>query len=422
MAIVKSNYRPRLVDVELRERLGAAAAVLIEGPKACGKTSTARERAASEVFLDVDASARRAAAVDPAIVLAGDSPRLLDEWQVAPGIWNHVRRAADLDPGMGRFILTGSAVPTDDIVRHSGAGRMARMRMRTMSLFEQRYASGQVSLGDLLAGRRVSASDTGLSLPDLIEFICRGGWPGMLDANLNRAMRFVRDYVDEVRRTDIQRASGTRHDPNRVLRLMRSLARNVSTQVSVATLARDVSGNGGSVMQGTIDAYLGALERLFLVENQQPFAPHLRSRSRLQKAVKRHFVDPSLAVAALRSSPGRLIRDLEYLGMLFESLVVRDLRVYAAAHDAEISHYRDNTGLEVDAVVETAAGEWLPVEVKLGGSEWIDAAAVSLLKLRKRVDTKKIGAPSKLLVITATGYAYERKDGVTVVPVGALGP
>lgn len=422
MAIVKSNYRPRIVDAELRERLDAAAAVLIEGPKACGKTSTAREYAASEVFLDVDASARQAAAIDPEIVLKGDAPRLLDEWQVAPGIWNHVRRAADLDPGMGRFILTGSAAPTDDLVRHTGAGRIARMRMRTMSLFEQDHATGEVSLGDLLAGREVSASDSGLSLPDLIEFICRGGWPGPLDANLRGAMRFVRDFVEEVRRTDIQRASGTRHDPNGVLRLIRSLARNVSTPVSVATLARDVSGDEGNVMQGTISTYLGALERLFVVENQQPFAPHLRSRSRLQKAVKRHFVDPSLAVAALRSSPGQLRGDLEYLGLLFESLVVRDLRVYAAAHDAEVSHYRDNTGLEVDAVVETAAGQWLPVEIKLGGSDWIDAAAANLRKLEGRVDTGKIGAPSKLLVVTATGYAYERPDGVSVVPLGALGP
>ena len=422
MAIVKGNYRPRMVDAELRERLDATTAVLIEGPKACGKTSTARERAASEVFLDVDTSARQAVAVDPEIVLKGDAPRLLDEWQVAPEIWNHVRRAADLDPGMGRFILTGSAAPSDDLVRHTGAGRIARMRMRTMSLFELAHATGAVSLGDLLAGRRVSASDPGLSLPDLIEFICRGGWPGSLDANLSAAMRFVRDFVEEVRRTDIQRSTGTRHDPKGVLRLIRSLARNVSTPVSVATLARDVSGDEGNMMQGTIHAYLSALERLFVVENQQPFTPHLRSRSRLQKAVKRHFVDPSLAVAALRSSPDQVRGDLEYLGLLFESLVVRDLRVYAAAHDAEVSHYRDNTGLEVDAVVETAAGQWLPVEVKLGGSEWIDSAAVSLLKLAKRVDTSKIGAPSKLLVITATGYAYERPDGVTVVPVGALGP
>ena len=269
MAFEKTNYRPRIADAELRERLAAAAAVLIEGPKACGKTSTARERAASEVFLDVNASARQAAAVDPEIVLKGDAPRLLDEWQVAPEIWNHVRRAADLGSGMGRFILTGSAAPTDDLVRHTGAGRIARMRLRTMSLCEQDHATGEVSLGDLLAGRKVSASDPGLSLTDLIECICRGGWPGTLDANLSEAMRFVRDFVEEVRRTDIQRASGTRHDPKGVLRLIRSLARNVSTPVSVATLARDVSGAEGNVMQGTISAYLGALERLFVVENQQ---------------------------------------------------------------------------------------------------------------------------------------------------------
>ena len=422
MVIGLKDYWSRLVDSELKDRLRAASAVLIEGPKASGKTATAREVAASEVFFDINAAAREAASIDPPIVLEGGAPRLLDEWQVAPDIWNHVRRMADLEPGMGRFILTGSAAPTDDIVRHTGAGRIARMRMRTMSLFEQKHASGAVSLSDLFAGRPVSASDPGLELPDLVELICRGGWPGTLGAESDLARRFVRDYVDEVRRTDVERASGIRHDPNRVLRLMQSLARNIATQVSLATLARDVAGGDEVVQERTVGNYLDALERLFVVENQQPFSPHLRSRSRLHKTPKRHFADPSIAVAALRSGPHRIRADLQYAGLLFESLVVRDLRIYAAAHDAEIRHYRDNTGLEVDAVVETAAGAWLPVEIRLGGSGPIDAAAASLLKLKDRVDTAKMGAPSKLLVITATGYAYERPDGVTVAPVGALGP
>ncbi len=422
MAIKQRDYRPRLVDAELRERLGAAAAVLIEGPKASGKTATAREVAASEVSFDVDAAAREAVLIDPRIVLEGDSPRLLDEWQVAPDIWNHVRRAADLEPSMGRFILTGSAIPTDDIVRHTGAGRIARMRMRTMSLFEQKHATGEVSLGELLAGSSVSASDPGHELPDIVDLICRGGWPGSIDADLNRATRFVRDYVDEVRRTDVERASGIRHDPNRVLRLMQSLARHIATRAPLATLARDVAGHDGVTQERTVSNYLDVLERLFVVENQQPFSPHLHSRSRLHKTPTRHFTDPSIAVAALRSGSQRVRRDLNFLGLLFESLVVRDLRIYAAAHDAEIRHYRDNTGLEVDAVVETAAGDWLPVEVKLGSSQGIDAAAISLLKLRDRVDTRRMGPPSKLLVVTATGYAYERPDGVTVAPVGALGP
>ena len=415
-------YYPRLADAELSDRLGAVAAVLIEGPKACGKTATAREVAASEVFFDVDHSARQAASIDPRMVLEGDTPRLLDEWQVVPEIWNHVRRTADLQPGMGRFILTGSAVPADDIVRHTGAGRISRMRMRPMSLFEQNRSSGEVSLGNLLAAEQISAPDPGTTLSEIVESICRGGWPDTLDAEAGRARRFVRDYVDEVRRTDIERASGTRHDPNRILRLMQSLARNVSTEVTFTTLAKDVAGADEVLQERTVSEYLNALERLFVVENQPPFSPHLRSRSRLHKTPKRHFVDPSIAVAALRSGPNPLLANLDYLGLLFESMVVRDLRIYAAAHDAQVCHYRDNTGLEVDAIVETAAGAWLPVEVKLGGPKAIDAAAANLLKLKDRVDTGKMGGPPKLLVLTATGYSYERPDGVTVAAVGAFGP
>ena len=418
----RTPYRPRLADTELRDRLGAAAAVLIEGPKASGKTATARQAARSEVFFDLDSVARQAASLDPQLVIAGAAPRLLDEWQLVPDIWNHVRRAADLAPGMGRFILTGSAVPTDDLVRHTGAGRIARMRLHTMSLLEQGRGSGEVSLGDLLEGRRISASEPGLTLPDVVEAICRGGWPATLHTPSDRAMRYVRDYVDEVRRTDVERASGVHHDPNQVLRLMQSLARNIATDVAVATLARDVSSPDRAIQERTVALYLDALERLFVVENQPSFSPHLRSRSRLRTTPKRHFCDPSVAVAALRAGPDRLLKDLNFLGLLFESLVVRDLRVYATAHDAEVRHYRDNTGLEVDAVVETAAGDWMPVEVKLGGETSVDAAARNLLKLRDRVDQTRMGEPTKLVVVTATGYGYEREDGVTVVPVGALGP
>ena len=308
------------------------------------------------------------------------------------------------------------------LVRHTGTGRIARMRLRTMSLFEQGQSSGEASLADLLANQRIAAHDPGLILSDIVEAICRGGWPATLRARSDHAMRYVRNYVDEVRRTDIERASGVHHDPNRVLRLMQSLARNVATDVNVATLARDVSDADRAVQDRTVATYLDALERLFVVENQPAFSPHLRSRSRLRKAPKRHFCDPSVAVAALRTGPNRVMSDLSFLGLLFESLVVRDLRIYAATQDAEVRHYRDNTGLEVDAVVETAAGQWMPVEVKLGGDALVEAAAASLLKLKDRVDVTRMGEPAKLLVVTATGYGYERRDGVTVVPIAALGP
>ena len=416
-------YKPRLADKELATRLARASAVLIEGPKACGKTATAKRMARSEVCFDVDANARQAVAIDPHPLLEGATPRLFDEWQVAPEIWNHVRRASDQRSGKGNFILTGSAVPTDDIARHSGAGRISRLRMRTMSLFEQDHANGAVSLGELLSGATISATEPGLTISDVIEFICRGGWPGTIDDSLNQAMGFVRDYIDELRRTDVESVDGVLRDPTKVLRLMQSLARNIATEVKLTTLASDISAIGENVQGRTVASYMVALRKLFVVEELPPFSPHLRSRSRLRQAPRQHFTDPSVAVAALRSNPRQLRADLEYLGHLFESLVVRDLRVYAAPHDAELSHYRDNTGLEVDAVIQAAAGAWMPVEVKLGNSESIiDAAAATLLKFKSRVDTAKMGEPANLLVVTATGYAYRRPDGVSVAPIGVLGP
>ena len=416
-------YLPRLADKELAARLARASTVLIEGPKACGKTATAKRMARSEVCFDVDANARQAVSIDPLPLLEGETPRLFDEWQVVPEIWNHVRRASDQRSGKGKFILTGSAAPTDDISRHSGAGRISRLRMRTMSLFEQNRSNGKVSLEDLLSGAPISATEPELTVADVVELLCRGGWPGMIDDRLSHAVGFVRDYVDELCRTDVGSVEGVRHDPAKVLRLMRSLARNTATEVKLTTLANDVSGTGENVQARTVANYMEALRRVFVIEELPPFSPHLRSKSRLRQAPKQHFTDPSVAIAAIRSNPQQLRADYEFLGFLFESLVVRDLRIYAAPRDAELSHYRDNTGLEIDTIIQTVAGAWLPVEVKLGSSERIiDAAAANLLKFKSRVDTAKMGEPANLLVVTATGYAYRRPDGVSVAPIGALGP
>ena len=413
------GYRKRVVDAELREQLRSSAIVLIEGPKAAGKTATARRAAASEVFLDADPKALEAARLDPRLVLEGPAPRLLDEWQVAPELWNPVRRAADLDGRKGLFLLTGSALPLDDVTRHTGAGRISRVRMRPMSLLEQGHSTGEVSLRELLGGGRVSAPATAASIPGLAEAVCRGGWPGTLGDGLPAARRFVRNYLDEIRRADLHRVSGKRRDPNRALRLLRSLARNLATSATLETLAADM---GEGTLARTAGEYVDDLARLFVVEDLPAFATHLRSRSRLRTAPKRHFADPSLAAAALGASPEALLRDIRFFGFLFESLVVRDLRAYAQANDAELGHYRDSTGLEVDAVIETAAGGWMPVEIKLGGPAHIEEAARNLLTLRARLDTARAGEPPKLLVVTGTGYGYERPDGVTVVPVGALGP
>lgn len=411
-------YLARLADKELQASLAATGAVLVEGPKACGKTETARRLAASEILLDVDAPAREAANLDPKLVLKGDTPRLIDEWQIAPEIWNHVRRAVDERVEPGQFILAGSAHPTDEETRHTGAGRISRLRMRPMSLFELGASHGEISLAGLLSGEAAVAPDPGLGLEELAGLICRGGWPAFRDLGIPQALRRVRAYLGEIPR-DTERLAGNR--PERVMRLLESLARNVATLVTAGTLAADASRPEDPVSDEAVAGYLGSLRRLFVVEDQPAWQPHLRSRYRLRRAPKRHFVDPSLAAAALRADPPALIRDLNFMGFLFESLVVRDLRVYAQPLDSEVQHYRDSGGLEVDAIV--AGGDsWGAFEIKLGGGQAIDEAAAALRKFADRIDTTRTGPPGVLAVIVGNGYGYVRDDGVQVVPIGCLGP
>lgn len=415
-------YQARVVDEELRQRLRTSGAVLIEGPKACGKTETARQVAASEVLLDIDEGARAAVAVDPSLVLAGDTPRLIDEWQVEPRIWNHVRRAVDERKEPGQFVLAGSAVPADDATRHSGAGRISRLRMRPMSLFESGLSDGSISLRDLLEGGRAKSGDRGVALADLTEAIARGGWPSLQELPVEAAMESVADYLEEICRTDINRVDGVHRDPTRVRRLLRSLARNVATHVAMTTLAADTTERGDNPLKKhTVGEYLSALQRLFVVEDQPPWEPHLRSRSILRKSPKRHFVDPSLAASALGADPSALLRDLNLLGFLFESLVVRDLRIYSQARRGEVRQFLDNKGLEVDAIVESD-GRWGAFEVKLGGEDPIEEAAANLLKFAGEIDTQRSGEPSALGVIVAGGYGYTRQDGVQVIPITTLGP
>jgi len=401
--------------------LDAVGAVVIEGPKACGKTATARRVAASEVLFDVDPNARQAVAVDPALVLAGATPRLLDEWQVEPAVWNHVRREVDNRALPGQFVLTGSAVPADDITRHTGAGRIARVRMRPMSLFESGRSTGEISLAELLDGRSDRGSDPGLTVGDLAEEVAVGGWPGLRDRRVPDVLRALRDYLGEIARVDVGRVDATRRDPARVTRLLRSLARNVGTQAAATTLSRDADGTDAPLKDDTVRDYLAALDRLMIVEDQAAWAPHLRSRHRLRSAPKRHFADPSLAVAALGATPDRLLREINLLGHLFESLVIRDLRVYAQAIDAEVLHYRDSGDVEVDAIVEAPDGRWMAFEVKLGQGQ-VDEAAAGLKRFAERIDTRRCGEPALLGVIVATGYGYRRDDGIAVLPVGSLGP
>ena len=415
------TYLPRIVDAELTDLLEAAGAVLVEGPRATGKTATAARAAASEVLLDVDDNARRMIGADPSAVLIGDTPRLIDEWQLEPVLWNHVRREIDRRAAPGQFILTGSAVPADDVARHTGAGRFVRLRMRPLSLYESGRSSSEISLRGLLDGAEQRAGRSATSIAEVAELVCAGGWPGHVGKVLPGILRVNRGYLDDIRRTDVSRASGKTRDPVKVGRLLRSLARNVATPVALSKLAAEVGEDDRPLKTDTVAEYLDALDRLMVVENQPAWSPHLRSRTALRQTPVRHFVDPSLAVAALRATPARLIADLEFLGLLFESLVVRDLRVHAQAADAQVFHYREKDGLEVDAVVEAADGRWAAFEIKLG-ERWVDDGAASLRRLAKRLEGSDHGKPAALAVIVPTGYGHVRPGKVGVIPVGALGP
>ena len=350
-----------------------------------------------------------------------DTPRLIDEWQLEPAVWNHVRRAIDRRGAPGQFILTGSAVPAEDAARHTGAGRFVRLCMRPLSLYESGRSGGEISLRRLLDGAEQRAGRSEMSIADVAELVCAGGWPGHVGKALPGILRVNRGYLDDVRRTDVSRASGKTRDPVKVGRLLRSLARNVATPVALSKLAAEVGGEGRDLKTDTVAEYLDALERLMVVENQPAWSPHLRSRTTLRQTAVRHFVDPSLAVAALRATPARLTADLEFLGLLFESLVVRDLRVHAQAADARVFHYREKDGLEVDAVVEAADGRWAAFEIKLG-ERWVDDGAKSLRRLARRMEHSDHGAPAALAVIVPTGYGYAKPGDVGVIPIGALGP
>lgn len=421
--LTPQGYQPRVADAQVDELLRIMGAVLIEGPKGCGKTWTGLRHARSVVRFDADASARDLTAISPDAVLDGARPRLLDEWQLAPTIWNHVRHACDRASEPGQFLLTGSAVPANDRMRHSGAGRIARTRLRPMSLFESGLSTGQVSLAALLAGETAPAGSVEPEFRDVLDALCVGGWPWLAAATPVEAQRRLREYLDEVRHVQINGDSARSRNPVLVERLMISLARNSAATVPVARLAAD-GGGERPLNHQTATAYLDALHQIFVIEDQPPWPTHLRSRSRLTRSPKRHFTDPSLAAAILRADPSALLRDLETCGLLFESLVVRDLRIYAEAVDCDITHYRLDSGIEADAIISRRfGGEWIAAEVKLSPSPAsIDAAAASLHRMAASVDTDRAGPPAALMVVTPVGWAYTRPDGISVVPLTALGP
>jgi len=414
-----NNYYKRFTDAALQDRLRLCGAVLIQGPKGCGKTETAVHAAKSLVRLDTDDEIRKIMEVDPKSVLAGSVPRLIDEWQEYPRIWNYVRREVDDRKKKGQFILTGSANPEERARLHSGAGRFSIIKMRPMSLFEKGWSSGEVSLAKIMKGGVPKSGQAEFDLEILAEKITIGGWPGLIGSGNRAALRFMQDYIALIAEVDISRFGGKRREPQKVRRLLQSLARNISTEASITSLAKDTGGSEVSIRDETVAEYIEALERLMVVEQLPAWSPHIRSSDTLRKTPKRHFVDPSLAVGSLGLSPAKIKADLNYFGFLFESLVIRDLRIYAEVHDGKVYHYRDSRDMEVDAIIEYPDNTWAAFEVKMGFAAQ-DEAAKNLLAFAKKIDQEKMGPPAALTVITANGIACRRKDKVNVVPLSVL--
>ena len=413
------HYHKRFTDIALAECLKSAGAVLIEGTKGCGKTETAKQMAGSIVRFDADEQVKIKMEIDPRSVLLGAVPSLLDEWQEYPQIWNYVRREIDERRQKGQFILTGSTTPDDKAKRHSGAGRFSVIKMRPMSFYEKGWSTGEVSLAALMRGETPASEPVAFDLGELAEKVTLGGWPGMIGESAATGLRFVRDYVSLIAEVDLSKVSEKRRDPYKVKRLLQSLARNISTEATLTSLSKDAGGSDGDLNDETTADYLSALERLMAVENLPAWNTHIRSSAMLRKSPKRHFADPSLAVGALGLSVDKLTADLNFFGLLFESIAIRDLRVYADIGGGNVFHYRDSRGTEVDAIIEYADGIWGAFEIKLGIGA-VDEAAGNLKKLADRIDINKVKAPAALTVITGNGFAYRRLDGVNVVPLSVL--
>lgn len=423
------NYRKRIVDDILQKKLRSKGAVLIEGPKWCGKTTTAEQAAKSILYMDEPSSIKQNLAradLDPESLLEGDIPRLIDEWQLAPKLWDAVRFSVDHKRKFGLYILTGSSVPANlDEIHHTGTGRFSWLKMRPMSLYESGESTGDVSLSELFNNEDcLLRGNSKLTLDDIAFLICRGGWPMAIDVPEDVALQQAIDYYDAVVNEDISRIDGARKENAYVKRLMRAYARNQGAQISIDTLLNDLlESESFETSNKTATKYINLLKKIFVIEDMEAWNPNLRSKTAIRTSDTRYFVDPSIATAALGIGPDDLINDLKTMGLLFETMAIRDLRVYADLLDANVYHYRDKNGLECDAVIHCRNGSYGLVEIKLGGDKLIDEGAASLKKLSSKIDTDKMKKPSFLMVLTAnSNVAYKRNDGVIVVPVGALKP
>lgn len=421
-----AEYKQRIADRILERKVLGKGAVLIEGPKWCGKTTTAKQLAKSVLDLG-DASVLKQSSqmieISPKSLLEGATPRLIDEWQALPPIWDSIRSEVDKRSEPSQFILTGSSVlPDANETIHSGTGRYAHVMMRPMSLYESGESTGSVSLIDLFAGKTPDVQENKLEIDDLAYLTCRGGWPWTTLISPKVALDQAFDYVDSVIKRDIQRVDKVKRSPERARLLLRSYARNISQQVSYATIRKDMFSNDASTLdEDTVADYIKVLKKLFVIEDLVAWNPNIRSKAAIRTSDTRHFVDPSVGTAALGLGPKDLINDLQSFGLFFEDMVVRDLRVYAEALDGELYHYRDSSGLECDTVLHRRNGSYALLEVKLGGEDKINEGAASMIGLANNIDTDKMPAPSFMAVIVGVGkYAYRRKDGVYVIPIGCL--
>ncbi|MCD8376365.1 MAG: DUF4143 domain-containing protein [Oscillospiraceae bacterium] len=420
------TYRKRIADDILVRKLEGKGAVLIEGPKWCGKTTTAEQLAASVLYMDDPEKKEQNIAMselNPKRLLKGAVPRLIDEWQLAPKLWDSIRFEVDHRRELGQFILTGSAVPADTReITHSGTGRFTWIMMRPMSLYESGDSTGEVSLQDLFSGTSEIDGASNLNIDRLAFLVCRGGWPQAVDMRDEIALDQAMDYYDAVVHSDINRADNVQKNPERVKRLMRSYARNQGSQVPNTALAQDIAANDeATVNEETVASYVSALQKIFVVEDMPAWNPNLRSKTPIRSSDTRYYIDPSIAAAALGIGPNDLINDLKTFGFLFETLCIRDLRVFADALNGGVYHYRDKGGQECDAVIHLRNGRYGLVEIKLGGDKLIEEGANSLKSMEAKIDTNQMNAPSFLMVLTGTGdYAYCRHDGVYVVPIGCL--
>jgi len=419
---MEKKYLPRIIDKYLDSALEASGAVLIEGAKWCGKTSTAKQRASSVLFMqdpDYTLSYLKAADTKPSLLLKGDTPRLIDEWQMAPVLWDAVRFAVDERNEAGQFILTGSAVPLDDVLKHTGTGRIARILMRPMSLYESMESNGAVLLKDLFDGKTDVEGISSLTIESLAFALVRGGWPASIGVKESVALKRAYNYVDAVINQDVSHVDGIEKNPARVRALMRSYSRNITTMANMSTIRNDIAGDEDTISEKTIASYINALRRIYVIEDVPAWNPAMRSKTAIRTSPKRHFVDPSIAAAVMRATPQSILEDFNTFGFLFESLCVRDLRIYSQALDGEVFHYRDKSNLEADIIVHLNDGRWGAIEVKLGSKE-IEEAARNLLKLKEKIDLEKMKAPSFLMILTGTQLAYRREDGVFIVPIGCL--